>query len=34
GIGGVHLARRIPQAWLKGFVVTLGLVLSAVFFWR
>ncbi|MXR36491.1 sulfite exporter TauE/SafE family protein [Craterilacuibacter sinensis] len=34
GVGGVHLARRIPPAWLKGCVVALGLVLSAVFFWR
>ena len=34
GLGGVHLARRIPPAWLRGGVVLLGLVLSAVFFWR
>lgn len=34
GLGGVHLARRIPPGWLKACVVALGGVLSAVFFWR
>ena len=31
---GARWARRVPGAWLRGFVVVTGLVISAWFFWR
>ncbi len=32
GYVGIHAARRLPQAVVKGFVIVMGLVLSAYFF--
>lgn len=34
GYGGAYLARRLPGPWVRGFITTSGLVLSAVFFAR
>lgn len=34
GVYGARLAQRLPQRLLRAVVVALGLVLSAVFFWR
>lgn len=32
GVGGVWVARRVPQAWLRWFVIGTGLVLSVYYF--
>jgi uncharacterized protein len=32
GYGGGRLARRVPVRWLRGFVVGVGLVMTALFF--
>jgi uncharacterized membrane protein YfcA len=34
GYFGARLARRLPAAWLRGGVITTGLVMAALFFWR
>jgi hypothetical protein len=32
GYAGIYAARRLPAAWVKGFVVTVGIILSIYFF--
>jgi uncharacterized membrane protein YfcA len=34
GYFGAVLARRVPPAWLRAFVITFGAAMTAVFFWR
>lgn len=34
GYGGAYLARRLPGPWVRAFITTTGLTLSAVFFGR
>ena len=34
GIAGARLARRLPVRWVRAIVITTGLIMSAVFFWR
>lgn len=34
GYFGARLARRLPAAWLRAGVITTGLVMAALFFWR
>lgn len=34
GYGGARVARRIPAPWLRAGIVTTGLVMAALFFWR
>ena len=34
GYTGAHLARALPRPVMRGFIVLVGMVMSAVFFWR
>lgn len=34
GYGGAHIAQRIPQPRVRGLITTIGLVISAVMFYR
>ncbi len=34
GYGGAWLARRMPPAWIRAFVIFIGVVTTAYFFWR
>ncbi|MBE7212837.1 MAG: sulfite exporter TauE/SafE family protein [Gluconacetobacter diazotrophicus] len=34
GYGGAWLARRLPAAWVRGFVIVTGVLTTIYFFWR
>jgi uncharacterized membrane protein YfcA len=34
GYFGAVLARRMPAAWLRAFVISFGAVMTMAFFWR
>ncbi len=34
GYGGAYIARRLPRNVIRVFIVAVGLIMSAVFFWR
>ena len=34
GYGGAWLARRLPTAFVRGFVIVTGVLTTAYFFWR
>jgi len=34
GYLGAHYAQRLPQSWIRGFVVLAGTVMTAYFFWK
>ncbi len=34
GFGGAWLAQRMPGAWVRGFVIVMGVVTTLYFFWR
>jgi uncharacterized membrane protein YfcA len=34
GFCGAHLARRVPQAFMRWLVVAVGAALTALFAWR
>lgn len=34
GYGGAYIARRLPRSFVRVFIVAVGLIMSAVFFWR
>ena len=34
GYGGASLARRLPPAWVRRFVIVTGVVTTIYFFWR
>ncbi len=34
GYGGAWLARRLPAAWVRGFVIATGVLTTVYFFWR
>ena len=34
GYGGAWLARRLPAHWIRNFVLVVGVVTTAYFFWR
>lgn len=34
GYGGASLARRLPPAWIRSFVIVAGVVTTGYFFWR
>ncbi len=33
GYFGAHYAQKLPPAWIRGFVVTVGTAMTAYFFW-
>jgi len=34
GYLGAHYAQKLPQAWVRGFVVLVGAAMTAYFFWK
>ena len=34
GLSTAHFAQKLPQSWVKGFVILVGAAMTAVFFWR
>lgn len=34
GYGGAHYAQKLPQSWIKRFVICVGAMMSTYFFWR
>ena len=34
GYLGAHYAQKLPQSWIRGFVVAVGSAMTAYFFWR
>ena len=34
GVSTAHYAQKLPQSWVKGFVIFVGAAMTAVFFWR
>ena len=34
GYLGAHYAQKLPQAWVRGFVVLVGATMTAYFFWK
>jgi len=34
GYLGAHYAQKLPQAWVRGFVVLVGAAMTVYFFWE
>lgn len=34
GYSTAHYAQKLPQSWIKGFVIFVGAAMTIVFFWR
>jgi hypothetical protein len=34
GYSTAHYAQKLPQSWVKGFVILVGIAMTIVFFWR
>src|SRR4029077_12058481 len=34
GYFGAHYAQKLPPAWIRGFVIAVGLAMTAYFFWK
>jgi uncharacterized membrane protein YfcA len=34
GYFGAHYAQKLPGAWLRGFVITVGMAMTVYFFWK
>jgi uncharacterized protein len=34
GYLGAHYAQKLPQAWIRGFVIVVGIGMTAYFFWK
>ncbi len=34
GYSTAHYAQKLPQPWVKGFVICVGAAMTIVFFWR
>lgn len=34
GYSAAHYAQKLPQSWIKGFVIFVGAAMTVVFFWR
>ncbi len=34
GYFGAHYAQRLPGAWIRGFVIAVGTLMTAYFFWK
>ncbi len=34
GYFGAHYAQKLPGAWIRGFVIAVGTVMTAYFFWK
>jgi uncharacterized membrane protein YfcA len=34
GYFGAHYAQKLPAAWIRGFVIAVGLAMTAYFFWK
>jgi uncharacterized protein len=34
GYFGAHYAQKLPGAWIRGFVIAVGLAMTAYFFWK
>ncbi|HEV3205665.1 MAG TPA: sulfite exporter TauE/SafE family protein, partial [Terriglobales bacterium] len=34
GYWGAHYAQKLPQAWVRWFVILIGMAMTAYFFWR
>lgn len=34
GVSTAHYAQKLPQSWIKGFVIFVGAAMTIVFFWR
>ena len=34
GYFGAHYAQKLPPAWIRGFVIAVGTVMTAYFFWK
>ena len=34
GYSTAHYAQKLPQSWVKGFVILVGFAMTIVFFWR
>jgi uncharacterized membrane protein YfcA len=34
GYAGAHYAQKLPQAWIRWFVIAVGVAMTAYFFWK
>ena len=34
GYSTAHYAQKLPQSWVKGFVIFVGAAMTGIFFWR
>jgi hypothetical protein len=34
GYSSAHYAQKLPQSWIKAFVIFVGSVMTVYFFWR
>jgi hypothetical protein len=34
GVSSAHFAQKLPQAWIRGFVILVGCAMTVYFFYR